>query len=57
MVINIYKGNEKFYDNFLMPTIHKFLSPELSHQLAIFACKHKLFPKQSNIDPDTLVLY
>lgn len=51
--INIYKGNEKFYDNYLMPAIQMVVPPEAAHILAVFACKHKLFP-ESKINPTTL---
>ncbi|KAF4520462.1 hypothetical protein B566_EDAN004713 [Ephemera danica] len=51
--INIYHGNEDFYDNIAIPLIHK-LDPEWSHNLAVFACKHRLFPKSKFKDPPTL---
>ncbi|XP_055375158.1 dihydroorotate dehydrogenase (quinone), mitochondrial [Condylostylus longicornis] len=40
--INIYKGNEKFYENIIMP-ISRMLPPETAHMLAVKACKYKLF--------------
>lgn len=52
--INVYKGNERFYKNVLMPVVH-LLPPEFSHQLAVAACKYNLFPKQRNDDPVSLV--
>lgn len=52
--INVYKGNERLYNNVLMPVVH-LLPPELSHQLAVTACKFNLFPKQRNDDPVSLV--
>ncbi|KAG4071152.1 hypothetical protein HA402_003284 [Bradysia odoriphaga] len=51
--INIYKGNDKFYDNFLMPFIHLF-DPESCHRLAVFACKYRLFPREKQSDPHSL---
>lgn len=50
--LNIYKGNENFYDNFLMPVVQKF-PPEASHRLAVLACKYKLF-RESEVDASTL---
>lgn len=52
--LNIIKGNERFYDNVLMPVVRR-LPPEFSHQLAVFACKHRLFPAQSAPDASSLV--
>lgn len=50
---NIYKGNEKFYEDFLMPA-NRFVSPELSHRLAIYSCKYNIFPKHNEMDSDRL---
>lgn len=54
VAVNIAKGNERFYDNVLMPVVRQ-LPPEFSHQLAVFACKHRLFPVQRQPDPASLV--
>ncbi|GFY53686.1 dihydroorotate dehydrogenase [Trichonephila inaurata madagascariensis] len=43
--ISLYQGNEKFYKNIAMPTLHYFLSPETSQNLGIFAAKWALIPK------------
>uniref|UniRef100_A0A336MR67 Dihydroorotate dehydrogenase (quinone), mitochondrial n=1 Tax=Culicoides sonorensis TaxID=179676 RepID=A0A336MR67_CULSO len=51
--INIYRGNERFYNDFIFP-INTRLSPELSHNLAIYACKYNVFPKQTSPDNDKL---
>lgn len=51
--INIYKNNENFYDNLLMPFVHLF-DPESCHRLAVFACKYRLFPREKRSDPDSL---
>lgn len=51
--INIYKGNEKFYDNILMPIVQK-IPPETSHRLAVLACKYKVFPRSKTMDPISL---
>lgn len=50
--LNIYKGNEKFYNNYFMPVVQK-IPPEMSHRLAVLACKYKMFP-ESKTDPATL---
>lgn len=51
--ISFYNGNEKFYENILMPTIQK-VSGETAHELAIFLCKHNLFPSSTLKDPESL---
>lgn len=51
----IYKGNEKFYDNVVMPAVH-MLDPEITHTLGIIANKYNLFPKSQYEDPPSLVL-
>lgn len=52
--INVYRGNDKFYRDFVMPLIHQ-LDPERAHELAIFASKYRLIPKSHYDDPDSLV--
>jgi hypothetical protein len=52
--LSIYKEDEQFYDNFLMP-LTRMLDAETSHNYAIAACKYKLFPKSRFKDPETLV--
>jgi hypothetical protein len=54
--ISIYRGNETFFDNILMPLVH-ILNPETSHKVAISALKYGLFPRSSCKDPVTLVSY
>ncbi|KAJ9593214.1 hypothetical protein L9F63_015239, partial [Diploptera punctata] len=51
--ISIYKGDEKYYDNILMPLVHK-LNPETSHNIAILASKYGIIPKSRFEDPTTL---
>ncbi|XP_059472910.1 dihydroorotate dehydrogenase (quinone), mitochondrial [Neocloeon triangulifer] len=51
--LSIYNENEDFYDNIFMPLVRK-LDPETSHNLAIAACKYKLFPKSRFVDPSSL---
>ena len=50
---NYYKGNAKFYDDFIMPAT-RMLDPETAHQLAVTACHYKLVPKPTF--PDTQAL-
>ncbi|XP_071175973.1 dihydroorotate dehydrogenase (quinone), mitochondrial-like isoform X2 [Mytilus edulis] len=45
----IYKGNEKFYNEYVMPFFHLF-DAETSHKMAVKAAKYKLVPK-SKITP------
>ncbi|GLV43747.1 Dihydroorotate dehydrogenase [Carabus blaptoides fortunei] len=49
----IYKGNEKFYRNIVMPAVH-MLDPETTHTLGIIANKYNLFPKSYYEDPPSL---
>ncbi|KAJ6630922.1 Dihydroorotate dehydrogenase (quinone), mitochondrial [Pseudolycoriella hygida] len=51
--INIYKNNEQFYNNWLMPFVHLF-DPESCHRVAVLACKYRLFPKAKENDPESL---
>ncbi|GFS30171.1 dihydroorotate dehydrogenase [Nephila pilipes] len=44
-VISLYQGNEKFYKNIAMPTLHYLLSPETSQNVGILAAKWALIPK------------
>ncbi|KAJ1531505.1 hypothetical protein ONE63_000180 [Megalurothrips usitatus] len=50
---NIYSGNEKFYDEVLIPVSHR-LSPETAHNVAVQAAKYKLIPPSSYKDPVSL---
>lgn len=52
--INIYKGDEKFYRQFVMPAVHS-LDPERAHRLAILAGKYRLFPRSRFDDTELLV--
>ncbi|XP_039287959.1 dihydroorotate dehydrogenase (quinone), mitochondrial-like [Nilaparvata lugens] len=51
--VSIYKGNEKYYENVLLPLVHK-LDPELSHKLAVFVSKYQLLPQSKYKDPAEL---
>lgn len=51
--INIYQGNEKFYNNIVMPII-RILDPESAHNLAITILKYRLLHKQTAPDPPSL---
>ncbi|CAL1285459.1 unnamed protein product [Larinioides sclopetarius] len=43
--ISLYQGNEKFYKNVAMPSLHFFFSPETSQNIGIMAAKWALIPK------------
>lgn len=53
--ISIYKGEEKFYRNYVMPLVH-MLDPETAHNLAISVTKFGLFSKNKFKDPQLLVI-
>lgn len=50
---SIYEGNEKFYRQFVMPTV-RLLDPETTHNLALFMAKNKLVPRPKKPDPPSL---
>lgn len=50
---SIYEGNEKFYRQFVMPTV-RLLDPETTHNLALFMAKNKLMPRPKKPDPPSL---
>lgn len=54
--VSIYKGNEIFFDNILMPLVHT-LNPETSHKVAIITSKYGFFPRSCYEDPLTLVRF
>ena len=51
--LNYYKGNAKFFDNFLMPAT-RMLDPETAHNLAVTACHYKIVPRSSFEDTKEL---
>lgn len=52
--LNIVRGNEKFYSDYLMPAA-RMIPPETAHNLSVLACKHKLFPSAKEEDSSILV--
>lgn len=52
--ISIYKGNENFYRNVVMPMVH-ILDPEQAHQLGVIVNKYRLLPKSNYNDSELLV--
>lgn len=46
-------GNEKFYREVLMPSVH-VLDAETAHRLAVKAAKYKLVPRPRKPDPPSL---
>lgn len=53
--LNIYKGNERFYNDYLMPIAHFLMAPEQAHNFAVFVNKYRLLPKSHYKDPEKLV--
>ncbi|KAK0171284.1 hypothetical protein PV328_009032 [Microctonus aethiopoides] len=51
--ICLYQGNEKFYNNVMMPLV-RLIDPEVAHNLAVLAAKTGFTPRQTTIDPATL---
>ncbi|CAG5135708.1 unnamed protein product, partial [Candidula unifasciata] len=51
--INLYRGNEKFYEEIAMP-LFRLLPPEASHSLSIKLAKYKLVPKSQVADLPSL---
>ncbi|KAJ3640780.1 hypothetical protein Zmor_027322 [Zophobas morio] len=51
--ISVYKNDEKFYKNVLMPAVH-VLEPEDSHKLGIIISKYRLIPRPNYTDPEAL---
>uniref|UniRef100_H2ZBR5 Dihydroorotate dehydrogenase (quinone), mitochondrial n=1 Tax=Ciona savignyi TaxID=51511 RepID=H2ZBR5_CIOSA len=49
-----YQGNEKFYSNILMPTVHALFGPEMAHNLAIKALSYGVVPKKQKQEFDRL---
>lgn len=50
-----YRNDERFFSNFAMPLTRLLFDAETAHEIAIFACKHKILPKNNFEDPKTLV--
>nr|KAI8762107.1 dihydroorotate dehydrogenase (quinone); mitochondrial-like isoform X3 [Biomphalaria glabrata] len=51
--INLYRGNEKFYEEIAMPLLRIF-SPETAHNISLKLIKCKLVPKPQTPDPPSL---
>ncbi|XP_063990087.1 dihydroorotate dehydrogenase (quinone), mitochondrial [Diachasmimorpha longicaudata] len=51
--LSIYQGNEKFYDEVVMPLV-RLVDPEVAHNLAVTAAKYGLTPSQKFQDPPGL---
>lgn len=51
--ISIYAGNERFYKEWVMPAVRQ-LPAEMSHNLAVLACKYKVFSKPKDLDAENL---
>jgi hypothetical protein len=44
VAVNLYKGNETFYKDWLMPAMHRLLDAERAHRLAIQMAKYQIVP-------------
>ncbi|BFZ13211.1 hypothetical protein BsWGS_16250 [Bradybaena similaris] len=51
--INLYRGNEKFYEEIAMPLFH-LLPPETAHNLSIKLAKFKIVPRAQTLDSPSL---
>lgn len=54
--INLYRGNEKFYEEIAMPLFH-LLPPETAHNLSIKLAKFKIVPRAQTLDSPSLVRF
>lgn len=54
IAIGVYKNNDQFYDNVLMPVVRQ-CPPELCHRAAVVAFKYGLVPAQASEDAPSLV--
>lgn len=46
----LYAGNPKFYAEVAMPAIHRLVSAETAHNLAIYCAKHGFYPRSRTLD-------
>jgi hypothetical protein len=51
---NIYLGSERFYEEFVMPTL-RYIDAETVHRLSIQMAKYGLVPRMKSIDNPILV--
>ncbi|CAH1779373.1 unnamed protein product [Owenia fusiformis] len=47
-------GNEKYYDEWVMPTLRRLMNPEKAHNFAVFCAKHGLVPYMKKQNHDVL---
>lgn len=52
--ISIYKGEPRFYKNYVMPLVH-LLNAETAHNLAIAVVKSRFLSRSNYKDPQLLV--
>lgn len=50
--LGIYRGDETFYSNVIMPFVAKYIDPELAHESCIFLTKNKLIRCQDKLSPE-----
>lgn len=51
--LNLYQGNEKFYNNVAMPLV-RMIDPETAHNLAVKSISWGFFPVKKTIDSSSL---
>ena len=54
--INIYRNNDKFYEEILMPMFRIF-GAETAHTISIKLAKYNVVPRPSEADPSSLVCH
>lgn len=50
-----HRNDERFFSNFAMPLTRLLFDAETAHEIAIFACKYQILPKNNFTDPKSLV--
>lgn len=51
---NIYQGNERFYESFLIPGLFN-LDPETAHRFGVLVSKYKILPIKKYLDSPNIV--
>ncbi|XP_041352569.1 dihydroorotate dehydrogenase (quinone), mitochondrial-like [Gigantopelta aegis] len=52
--ISLYQGNERFYENQVMPLSMRVFDAESAHKFAVKMAKYKLIPRSRYLDPQSL---
>ncbi|XP_022690746.1 dihydroorotate dehydrogenase (quinone), mitochondrial-like isoform X2 [Varroa jacobsoni] len=48
----ILKGEQRFYDNYLMPMVHRTLEPENAHRAGVLLAKYRILPNWNTDYPE-----